>query len=225
MGETVKISICMPTTEERDNMKFAALASIFDQTHQDYEVILKVKSETPFTPLVEHGRVQYVYTPDTGIFDATNQAMAAATGDVLSFMGDDDMLAPDALYFVDKALNPYRGVPKWAYGAVEYIGPKGEPLGTRVANRPLGRSRLERGNCLATPAVFWNRAMFEKVGNFRTEFEIADYDMWLQMSVVTNPIYIERTLGYYRVWPGSFSSKTTDETEGYVEKVKRAHGL
>ena len=88
------------TDTQRAQMLVECLQSIKNQTHQDYEVILK--DAYPQEPVTLHSevcqilysmpKVKYICRPDTGMTDGLNQALHAATGEILHIVCGDDSL-------------------------------------------------------------------------------------------------------------------------------------
>ena len=57
---------------------------------------------------MEDKRIKVVYLEENqGIAENTNQALALATGEYIGLFDHDDMLTPDALYEIVKAINDY----------------------------------------------------------------------------------------------------------------------
>lgn len=86
------------------------------------------------------------------------------------------------------------------------------------------RARLLKGNFIAHPATFVRRSLFEQVGGFDPTRKYAmDYDMWLRLAAVSDPVQIDRDLAVFRVHPGSLSS--ANQLAGFEEdyRVRLAH--
>lgn len=190
-----------------DRVEFLAnaLSTVYRQSHVDWEVILKdgCPERPSFSPNID-SRVRVLLSKDSGIFPGLNEALHAAAGDVLYFMCSDDELAPRALEYVADKLP--LDEPAWLYGRGELIDKIGRMQG-QARWSPTSYSEMLSNNQLFQPSVFWNRAMYEAVGDFNESLpHAADYDMWLRMWKVTEPIWVPKVLGRYRAWPGTNSS-------------------
>ena len=219
-------------------MLVQCLESILAQTHQDYEVILKdafpaesVKLHANVRECMEKfgPKLNYVACPDSGIFDGLNQALWWATGDILHFIcGDDTAGDPDSLAFVDSTFTYHkkdygnRNDPAWLYGSLGTIledGSEGHWGVTPWATL----DELLIHNRMGCPAVFWNRAMFERVGYF--EYTMAgDYDYWCRCYRICEPMYTERRIATGRRWAQSASHINVDTTNREAAEISAKHG-
>jgi glycosyltransferase involved in cell wall biosynthesis len=91
----IAVSIIIPTYNHRDFI-IETLESVFAQTFTDYEVIV-VNDGSPddtasvLKPLVEAGRIYYIEQPNAGAAAARNRGLAAARGEYVAFLDDDDL--------------------------------------------------------------------------------------------------------------------------------------
>ena len=224
----MKISICLPVFD-RSEMLGNALDSILKQTHSDFEVV--IKDGCLARPAIVSGaireqkrwlgaRLKYVLSKDCGIFPALNEALEFATGDVLYFMCSDDELAgPDSLERVSKEFEG-RTVPYWAYGQTQMIGEWGERLD--VSGQPTTLNELLERNRIGQPSAFWNRPMFERIGNFRYR-HAADYDYWIRCFRVATPKFMPHVLGCFRKWGGQSTEQHIAEVEEEAEAIREWH--
>lgn len=95
------LSVVLPT-HNRPGLMPEAVASVTAQTWFDWELILVDDGSTP--PASQHGigdlgaRLVWLRNdPARGLSGARNRGMEAATGDVITFLDDDDLFAPDML--------------------------------------------------------------------------------------------------------------------------------
>ncbi|MBG9389053.1 glycosyltransferase family 2 protein [Caenimonas aquaedulcis] len=128
------------------------------------------------------GIATLVSEPDSGLYDALNKGIAAATGDVIGFMhADDEYASPYTLERVAAAFeDPSVDA---VYGDLVYVSRK-EP--SRVV-RYWQAGRYHRG-LLALgwmpphPTFYVRREVYSRLGNFDTRFRIAaDYDNMLRL--------------------------------------------
>ena len=88
--------------------------------------------------------------------------------------------------------------PNWLYGSTGCLnedsseGPWGIQPTTNLQEMLIH-------NRMGTPATYWNRKMFEKVGYFQYELA-SDYDYWCRCFRVKPPNYTTRVLGLGRRW-------------------------
>jgi hypothetical protein len=202
-------------------MLVECLESIRNQTHQDYEVILK--DAFPQEPVTSHPqvceilysmpKVKYICQPDTGMTDGLNQALYNATGEILHIVcGDDSLGSVDILSYVYGWFMGMNKEPNWIFGSTGCLN-EDSSEGPWGVQPPTNLQEMLIHNRMGTPATYWNRAMFEKVGYF--EYALAsDYDYWCRCFRVIQPMYTTRVLGLGRRW-----SKAASWTQaGLVEQ-------
>lgn len=128
-----------------------------------------------------HPNMRLQSTSDAGLYDAINQGIARATGDVVGLLHADDQLAgPDVLAQVAAALEDPEidGV----YGDLEYVARDDE---THVIRHwragPYSPAHLKRGWMPPHPTLYLRRAVFERTGLYDTSYQISgDYDAVLR---------------------------------------------
>lgn len=178
-----KISIIMATLNRAAVIE-RALASVFSQTYQNYELIIIDGGSTDGTVeiLKRHAeRIAYwLSEPDHGLYHAFNKGLARATGDWIYFLGSDDYLwDPTVLETMARHLSgafpPYRVV----YGLSTMLE-NGRPV--LVLGQPW---ELEAQDMAAMSlhhqSVFQHRSLFAVHGGFNEELYIAaDYELLLR---------------------------------------------
>ncbi len=113
-----KISIAVPTYETNTEFLRQMLDSVLKQTYTEWELCIAdgSKSDTVQNIVMDMigknsdrligSRIKYQRLRENkGISGNTNAALSMAAGDYIGFLDHDDMLTPDALYEVVKALN------------------------------------------------------------------------------------------------------------------------
>ncbi len=159
--------------------------SVLAQAHPDIEYIVKDAGSTDGTLdiLAEYGnRLKVISSPDTGMYDGLNQALAAATGNIVATLNSDDMYT----------------TPKAVAGMVAKMEESGADMGwgdlvivdradvSRVVRRWTAGAyipgKLRWGWHPPHPSTFVRRSAYGKYGAFRTDMRIsADYELMLRM--------------------------------------------
>lgn len=106
---TLKFSILVPAYETGEVYLREMIDSVLAQTYANFELILADASSTDRVEKVvsayEDSRIKYKKLPlNGGISANTNYAMMYATGDYAALLDHDDLLTPDALYEMAKAI-------------------------------------------------------------------------------------------------------------------------
>jgi glycosyltransferase involved in cell wall biosynthesis len=140
-----------------------------------------------------------------GISNAMNAGIRAARGDVIAHLHSDDYyLMPDVLSTVAGHLAA--GTHDWLFGrTMRDIGGILRPEGF-VAPR-YSYAQLMRGNFIPHPATFVRRPIMQRAGGFDTRLTYAmDYDLWLRLSRISEPLQLDRAFAAFREHDGSLST-------------------
>jgi glycosyltransferase involved in cell wall biosynthesis len=171
------------------------------------ELLLELKKE--------YGeRLMLHFDPDRGQSDAVNRGMAEARGRILGWLNSDDRLRSGALAKVVEWLDCPE--PRWLYGRAGMIDDQGRPHASFVVRYKNWRSRrfslpkLLTENFIPQMAVFWNRAIWERVGGLKIDLHLdMDYDLWLRFARVTAPLVMSEELADFRVHSQAKGSRYT----------------
>lgn len=135
--------------------------------------------------------------PDGGIYDAMNQGIAHAAGDLLWFMNSGDCFSDaDAVALVATAVSGnHEARDVWGYGMINVIGPDGGSLGCKGPLPFDIRSFLTRGKPVPHQAVFFGSSLVNKLGGYDVDFGLAADQLYIfRAALLRNPITIPRVL-------------------------------
>jgi glycosyltransferase involved in cell wall biosynthesis len=176
MSSASLFSVVIPTRDAGADID-ACLGSLRAQTYRGYEVCVVDALSADGT--ADKARAQAggvglalscVSEPDTGVYDAMNKGIARARGEWLYFLGADDVLHdPGVLADVAGFIA--------ATGADLVYGDVIEKhAGTRYGG-PFDLERLLFECNLCHQAVFYRRALFERLGAYDTRYPVwADWE-------------------------------------------------
>ncbi len=160
-----------------------ALQSVASQSWSNWEhIIVDGASRDTTTQIVapfKSEKTTFISEPDKGIYDAMNKGIARAKGDVICFLNADDFYAsPNVLEGVAQMMS--KSDLDAVLGDVLFF--HADNLSKTVRRYDSGQfspSRLAYGWMPAHPGMFIRREIYERVGNFRTDYQIAaDYE-WI----------------------------------------------
>jgi glycosyltransferase involved in cell wall biosynthesis len=185
----------------------AAIRSVLEQTHQDFEIIVVDDGSTDDTRAVAHAftdpRLRYVYQENRGLSAARNTGIRHAQGRYISYLDSDDQFLPVklALLTEESEREPLAGL---VAGQAIPVDDEGHAVG-RIFDRPLpdDPAQLLLGNPLHVGSVLVCREWQERAGFFdETLRSYEDWDMWLRlarlgcpMRSVTEPVSLYRFHG------------------------------
>ena len=151
---------------------------------------------------------------------ATNDALKMAKGDFVALMDDDDVIAPNALMEVVKALNENRKL-DFIYTDEDKIDLDGKRCDPNFKSDWAPDSFLS-SNYISHLGVL-RKTIVEEVGGFREGYEGAqDYDLYLRVTEKTELIHhISKVLYHWRMIPGSTSMEINNKNYA-LERGRRA---
>lgn len=124
--------------------------------------------------------VRYVSEKDTGIYNAINNGVSLATGDVIGILNSDDVLAsPDTIATIVKTFSDTNA--QVVYGDLVYCNASGSVVRYWRSNA-FRRSSLKFGWMPAHPTFYCLHSVYDEVGKYDETFRIsADYDFMLRV--------------------------------------------
>lgn len=204
------ISITMPSFQQAGFLE-EAVRSVLDQPTTGVELLVMDPGSTDGSQELllslqkEYGdRLVLNFEPDNGQSEAINRGLALARGEILSWLNSDDRLRPGALANIAGWLDSPQ--PRWLYGRAGMIDGQGNPHASCIVHyknwrgRRFSRLKLLTENYIPQMAVFWNRAMWERVGGVDLDRHLdMDYDLWLRFAGVAEPLVLRDILADFRV--------------------------
>ncbi|WP_339886650.1 glycosyltransferase family 2 protein [Rhodopirellula europaea] len=165
-----------------------ALRSVFSQQNVDLETIVVDGDSTDGTSGVisQFGNQVScsIREPDTGIYNALNKGLRAATGDVVGFlhaddwMADENVLADVASVMADRKVD---GV----YADLDYVDANDrDRVHRRWVSGAYDVRKFRRGWMPPHPTVYFRRGLYERFGLFNEDLRTAaDYELLVRMMV------------------------------------------
>lgn len=189
----MKISIITATYNSGATLR-DTIESVLAQDYTDFEHIIKDGGSTDNTlDIVKEyegryrGRLKVISARDSGIYDAMNAGITAATGDVVGLLNSDDFYScDDALATIARAFddNSIDAV----YGDVHYVDNSDLVRCVRYySSKGFKRWKMHMGVMPAHPSFYCRRVLYERFGYFDTSFRIAaDFECLLRFLFVNN---------------------------------------
>jgi glycosyltransferase involved in cell wall biosynthesis len=128
------------------------------------------------------GRLQFVSEPDGGAADAINRGFRKAKGEILAWLGADDLYLPGAISTAVAALGEDPAAAA-VYGGGYWIDENGRTLGRYPTVAPYDPAMFRRECPICQPACFMRRKAVEAVNGLDASLHSAfDYDLWVRLS-------------------------------------------
>ena len=105
----IKLSLAVPAFETKPEYMRALIESCLAQSYTEWDLIIADGSETEIVAQTvkeyQDERIRYIHLAENeGIAENTNQALFYTEGEYCGLLDHDDMLTPDALYHMAKAI-------------------------------------------------------------------------------------------------------------------------
>lgn len=186
-----------------------AVASVLAQTYRDFELIVvddaSGDSSLAIVEAVHDSRVRVIrHESNKGASLSRNEALAEARGEFVAIMDADDVCAPTRLERQVAFLDAHHLVGVVGCAFYDNIDVSGAVLHSSYApeeNEAIQRTLMERW-CLLHSSLMFRRALYERVGGYRKEFEPAeDHDFILRMLEHSQAHNLNEGLVSYRLNP------------------------
>jgi glycosyltransferase involved in cell wall biosynthesis len=214
-GERPLVSVITRTYSGRTSKLEAALYSLANQTHPNIEIVVVEDGSNEAHDLVERFRgegsimrVHYQAIEKSGRCRAGNVGLAAAQGEFVCFLDDDDLFYADHLEVLVAALlaHPAAGA---AYSlafevpgdATAASGQDGDASSFRVSvHQPFSRALLWDHNYLPIQSVLFRRSLYLEKGGLDEELDnLEDWNLWIRYSLDVDFFFVEKVTSLYSV--------------------------
>jgi glycosyltransferase involved in cell wall biosynthesis len=193
------VGVVVPTIGERAQYLDITLKSIREAG--DSYIVLVGRKGFDASSYQNEGLIDiYIDELETSVPNKINQGFRALPAGIeyITWIGDDDLLAPGSLSFVENALGKPEK-PVLVYGHCQYIDSEGKDVLVKRSGSwavPL----LSFGpQLIPQPSAVFRRDSFERVGGLSDKFEFAfDFDLFLKLSKLGKAVFIDKILSSHR---------------------------
>ena len=223
-----KVSIVTPSYNQGPFIEWT-VRSVFLQRYPNLEYVLMDGGSTdetqrklePYADRFAH----YVSEKDSGQADAIRRGFESCTGQIMSYLNSDDMLAPGTLHFVARFFARHPDVDA-IYSHRVTVDEQNRVLWYWLLPRHSDWY-MTRWDLIPQETCFWRRSLFEKCGNIDPGFRFAmDYDLFVRFMQKGRMVRVNRFLGAFRKHTEAKTSQLL-ETVGAQEiaAVWKRYGL
>ena len=223
------ISIVVPTYQTPIPFLKDMIDSVRKQSYEKWELciadgslnedendtkVIRVREELNRYSM-EDKRIKVVYLEENqGIAENTNQALALATGEYIGVFDHDDMLTPDALYEIVKAINDYDY--DVLYTDEDKISEDSHDYKKPVF-KPDYSPELLCANNYITHFFVAKKTIVDRLGGFRKEYDGSqDYDFIFRCVELAKKVgHVSKVLYHWRMHGGSVAGDPTSKMYAY----------
>lgn len=223
------ISIVVPTYQTPIPFLKDMIDSVRKQSYEKWELciadgslngdendtkVIRVREELNRYSM-EDKRIKVVYLEENqGIAENTNQALALAAGEYIGLFDHDDMLTPDALYEIVKAINDYDY--DVLYTDEDKIS-EDSHNNKKPVFKPDYSPELLCANNYITHFFVAKKSIVDRLGGFRKEYDGSqDYDFIFRCVELAKKVgHVSKVLYHWRMHGGSVAGDPTSKMYAY----------
>ena len=216
----MKISIITVSYNSEKTIK-DTLESVLGQTYDNYEyLIIDGKSTDDTLKIVKEyekkfkGKLKYISEKDKGLYDAMNKGIKMASGDIIGIINSDDILAHKNVF--KKVVDNIK-VNDGVYSNLLMLDEKLDKPYRLFKSHKVSK---KLGWHMPHPTLYLKKEVYEKYGNFDTNYRIAaDLDFMLRL--INNNVNLKYVNDYFVYMRSGGAS--TNGIKGYYKSFKDSY--
>ena len=223
-----RISVITPSFNQGEFIE-RTVRSVLCQRYPNLEYILmdggSIDSTLQVLEAYRSRFAHFVSAPDGGQADAIASGFERSTGEIMTYLNSDDVLAPGTLHFVSEFFQKNRRI-DFIYSHRVAIDEQDKVIWYWGLPRHV-TYLMRRWDFIPQETCFWRRRLFERAGNIDRSFTFAmDYDLFVRFMAIGRFCRVERILAAFRVHD---LSKTSARLESVgrqeMKKVWQKHEI
>jgi glycosyltransferase involved in cell wall biosynthesis len=217
------VSVITPSFNQGEFIE-ETIQSILDQDYPNIEHIVIDGASTDGTVSMlkrYDRRISWLSEPDRGQSDAINKGFRRARGDIMTWLGADDVYERNTVAKIVKHFEEHSDT-GMVYGECLYINSMGQTIG-KYPSRDFDIAGLLLFGFIPQPTVFMRKSVLDRVGLVDTDLHFAmDLDLWVRIAMSGRVDFIPAILARYRLHDGTktVSSSGAFEREGIRVKER-----
>ena len=223
---TPKVSICIPTYNRKDYLR-QTLDSVYAQTYKDYEVVVVDDGSADETgemiKKAAYPNLRYCWQENAGDAAARNRLIKLAEGEFITFIDSDDLLMPDAVERMIKAMES-EGGNVVVYGPYLRIDRDGNITGSSRRKLYSGfiTTQLFENILVHSCGSMFPKKVLQEAGGFNESLKVcSDYDLWLRLSLKYRFIALSEPTFKRRRHTGNLSKVSAENQIKELEVLER----
>jgi len=210
-GALPKASIVIRTHGDEQAYLEQALASALNQTYTNLEIVVVEDRTRNARELVESiasaygADVRYIASDGPGRSIAGNDGVAAATGELVCFLDNDDLLFAEHVEILASRLIDHPDAEAAYALAWEVVSDRGVPIresGHSVPSthtEPFDFYRLARENMIPIQSILFRKSLFDTRGGFHADLDrLEDWNLWVRYATGNRFEKVNKVTSLYR---------------------------
>jgi glycosyltransferase involved in cell wall biosynthesis len=150
-------------------------------------------------------RIRFVSEPDKGACDAWNKGWSLSKGEILGWLGADDLYELNAITSVVEFFRTNTEA-YFVFGKCNLIDDKGKKiLVIGLEDFDIDRTLKSCANPIPAPTAFYRREVIQNAGFLSTDVNCCDFDYWIRVGKIYEIYRIDEVLASFRIHKGSTS--------------------
>ena len=154
--------------------------SVQSQTYNNIEyIVIDNKSKDGTLDIMNDYKsiiTKYISEPDKGLYDAMNRGIELATGDLVGILNSDDIFTDHTILEKIARFHTENDI-EASVGNILQVNQEGKTI-RKYSAKNWNPEKLKIGFMPPHPAIFFNRNLYEKYGQYHIDFTIAaDYEL------------------------------------------------
>jgi glycosyltransferase involved in cell wall biosynthesis len=188
MGETIvypKIAIVTPCLNSGAYLEHT-IRSVLDQEYPNLEYVIMDGGSTDNTVAIikkyESKLAYWSSEKDRGMYDALNKGFKRTAGEIMAWIGSDDMYHPKSFWTVAEIFSSLKNV-KWLLGMSTAYDELGRTVDAYESRKFLRFDFLDNDyQWLQQESCFWHRSLWEKAGGGLDDslHYAGDFELWMR---------------------------------------------
>jgi Predicted glycosyltransferases len=203
------------------------IKSVLTQTYPDIEyIIIDGSSSDGSIELVKsfgNSISKFVSEPDNGIYGAINKGIRLATGDIVGILNSDDFFYDNNV--IERVATLFRENEIDAvFGDAQFVNQINTSKIVRYySSGSFNPNKFKYGFMPAHPSFYVKRALFEKLGYYKTDYKIAaDFELLLRFLYINRIKYKYLEMPFLSMRMGGVSNKSIHSKYILNKEIYRA---
>lgn len=201
------------------------IQSVVAQTYQNIEyIIVDGVSKDGTLDIIkpyENNIHQFISESDKGLYDAMNKGIALATGDIIGILNSDDVFFDNQV--LEKVAHFHQSnTIDASVGDIIQRNETGKIL-RKYSAKNWSPQKLTLGFMPPHPSIFFKRALFQQLGNYRLDFKIgADYELITRFFLKNNVSWNYSNIITTDMLVGGLSSSGWESYQRITKEIQKA---